>query len=260
MTKAPAFQLYAADFYMDTASWTNAQVGAYLRLLLHEWINGPLPSDMASLARIACVSDVRTMYKIWLATVGKKFTATDGNLLINKRLEEEREKQRINREIQKVKGISGATKRWKDHIAPAIAQAQPKHSSSSSTSIKKEIEKKEKRKLTLTDEEWMNEIKNNPAYKSINVEIEKGKCEAWCLTNGKIMSRRRLVNWLNRAEKPLGGGYGGKQGGSGERKGGPGVCSREGEPSPTISDDERARNIERVRSIVAGIGRGIQTG
>ena len=145
MGKPPAFQLYASDFYMDTAGWTVAQVGAYARLLMYEWVNGPIPCDMASLSRIAGISDTRTMYKMWSGTMGKKFISNGANLLFNKRLEEEREKQAKRREIQVEKGISGAKKRWKDHIAPAIAQAQPEDSSSSSSSSSSSNKEKNKR-------------------------------------------------------------------------------------------------------------------
>jgi uncharacterized protein YdaU (DUF1376 family) len=151
--KAPAFQLYASDFYMDTAGWTATQVGVYARLLMYEWVNGPIPSDMASLSRIAGISDTRTMYKMWSGTMGKKFISNGGNLLFNKRLEEEREKQAKHREIQVEKGISGAKKRWKNHITPAIAQAQPEDSSSSSSSsstLKKESIFHSETKLFLT--------------------------------------------------------------------------------------------------------------
>ena len=81
MGKSPAFQLYASDFYVDTAGWTTAQVGAYFRLLLAEWVNGPLSSNMADLARIAGIPDTRTMYKMWSAKLGKKFILNGGNLL-----------------------------------------------------------------------------------------------------------------------------------------------------------------------------------
>jgi len=55
----------------------------------------------------------------------------------------------------------------------------------------------------LSDEQWMQTIKENPAYNGIDIQKEQGKCEAWCLTNSKQMSRRRLLNWLNRTEKPM---------------------------------------------------------
>jgi uncharacterized protein YdaU (DUF1376 family) len=131
MSKAPAFQLYAADFYTDTVSWTAAEVGVYFRLLMHEWINGPLPSSMSKLARIAGV-DARNMQKMWSAELANKFLMDDAEMYINVRLEQTRQKQTQRIEVQREKGKSGAEKRWKKDIAPAIAQAQPEDSSSSS--------------------------------------------------------------------------------------------------------------------------------
>lgn len=70
--KSPAFQLYAADFYMDTVSWSATEVGAYFRLLMHEWVNGPLPNNMNQLARIAGI-DVKTMKASWEKSFWDKF-------------------------------------------------------------------------------------------------------------------------------------------------------------------------------------------
>ena len=53
MNKAPAFQLYAADFYMDTVTWDTDDIGTYFRLLMWSWVNGPLPDDMVKLSKIA---------------------------------------------------------------------------------------------------------------------------------------------------------------------------------------------------------------
>lgn len=185
MGKSPAFQLYAADFYMDTVGWTATEVGAYFRLLMHEWVNGPLPNNMADLSRIAGISDARTLYKMWSRTLVNKFTTTDGNLLINKRLESEREKQSINRELQVKKGISGANKRWENRIAPAIAQAQPKDSSSSSisSSINKSIfNKPHIEEIAL----YCNSRKNN-----INPQIFYDHYES----NGWMIGKNKMKNW-----------------------------------------------------------------
>ena len=54
-----------------------------------------------------------------------------------------------------------------------------------------------------SDEDWLTSLESNPAYSSINVRIELGKMEAWCSANGKQPSRRRFINWLNRAERPI---------------------------------------------------------
>ena len=134
--KAPAFQLYAADFYMDTAGWTAAEVGAYFRLLMHEWVNGPLPADNSSRARIAGV-DVRNMQKMWSAVIAKKFTADIAGMYVNSRLESTREEQQEYSKNQRDRGIKGAEKRWKKPIANAITEAQPENDSSSSSSTLK---------------------------------------------------------------------------------------------------------------------------
>jgi hypothetical protein len=115
----------------------------------------------------------------------------------------------------------------------------------------KESIKKEKSKLPLTDEQWFFEIKKNPAYKPLNIDNEKAKCEAWCMTNGKIMSRRRLINWLNRAEKPMEGGNGRRPGHGG---GGPGLQAtpREWVPDPPLSAEQIAENKRRLKALTGG--------
>ena len=110
MGKPPAFQFYASDFDMDTASWTCTQVGIYIRLLMYEWVNGSIPSRVSDLARIARI-DVRNMQRLWPAVLAKKFvplTNTAGTeMLINPRLEREREKQQNYRKSQEESGRRG---------------------------------------------------------------------------------------------------------------------------------------------------------
>jgi len=133
MGKSPAFQMYAADFDMDTGSWTNPQVGVYVRLLLYSWVNGSIPNNMAELARIAR-TDTRTLAKMWKGTLAKKWKLLPENMYVNPRLEIEREKQSKYIESQKQKGIKRSEKMWEGHIAVAKKRLQPKDSSSSSTS------------------------------------------------------------------------------------------------------------------------------
>ena len=137
MHKPPAFQLYCSDFDMDTASWTCDQVGAYLRLLMYEWVNGSLPTKITHLARIARV-DPRNMQKMWSAELAKKFTMDDANMYVNLRLERTREDQAKFRKSQAEKGRKRAEKMWEGHVAGASNGLQPEDSSSSS-SLKKDI-------------------------------------------------------------------------------------------------------------------------
>jgi uncharacterized protein YdaU (DUF1376 family) len=141
MSKPPAFQMYAADFDMDTGSWTAPQVGVYVRLLLSAWVNGSIPNNMAELARIARI-DTRTLAKMWRQTLAKKWILTPENMYVNPRMELEREKQAIYRESQKIKGEKRSEQMWEGHIAVAKKRLQPKDSSSSSTSSSSSVKNK----------------------------------------------------------------------------------------------------------------------
>ena len=54
-----------------------------------------------------------------------------------------------------------------------------------------------------SDSDWLAELCQNPAYEGIEVMREFEKMKAWACTNKKQPSRRRFINWLNRAEKPI---------------------------------------------------------
>jgi hypothetical protein len=57
---------------------------------------------------------------------------------------------------------------------------------------------------TLPDEEWLQALKSNPAYQHIDIPAELGKMDAWLSTQpGRTKSRRFIVNWLNKVEKPV---------------------------------------------------------
>jgi uncharacterized phage protein (TIGR02220 family) len=140
MSNPPAFQLYAADFYMDTATWENEDVGAYLRLLLYEWINGGIPVDTYKLSKIVKISE-RKFKKTW-ENLSPKFHLNGNGMYINDRLEEEREKQRKFRELQSQKGKLGGRPIKSPGLSPGLTdpltEQKPNESlqSSSSSSLK----------------------------------------------------------------------------------------------------------------------------
>jgi hypothetical protein len=55
----------------------------------------------------------------------------------------------------------------------------------------------------ISDEEWLEGLKGNPAYQGMDIDRILGKCQAWCTANGKQFTRQRFVNWLNREERPI---------------------------------------------------------
>jgi hypothetical protein len=63
----------------------------------------------------------------------------------------------------------------------------------------------------MTEAEFMAWLQENEVYKGIDIKREIGKCQNWCTTNNKqAPSRARIVNWLNKAEKPFGSSMAGK--------------------------------------------------
>ena len=108
--KPPAFQLYAADFYMDTITWDCDDVGAYFRLLMWSWVNGPLPDDKEKLCKIA--GKTKQKFKKNWSILSQKFSQDGTGCLINLRLERTRERQAKYLKKQAEYGKLGAEKRW----------------------------------------------------------------------------------------------------------------------------------------------------
>lgn len=149
MANPPAFQLYAADFYMDTVSWPIEAVGIYTRLLFYQWVNGSIPNDEKELARIAgCgVAKLKKNFNFW----STKFTKKDDNNLINERLEKTRNKQLEYKEKQAISGRNGGLKKQENRLKePSEPTSKPNSDPysenlalhSSSSTLKNNINKK----------------------------------------------------------------------------------------------------------------------
>lgn len=137
MKESPAFQLYAADFYMDTLTWDTDDIGVYFCLLMAEWVNGPLDNDTRKLAKIAKKTHQKFI-KNW-SKISQKFSKLDTGKLANLRLEEEREKQHKYSESRR----KAADTRWNKDHAYASAHASGMHihktCPSSSSSLESKI-------------------------------------------------------------------------------------------------------------------------
>ena len=101
--KSPAFRFYADDFLAGTLEMTQEEVGAYIRLLCHQWNRGSIPVEPEKQQRLAGGSVS--------ADVLAKFPRDENGLLKNQRLEREREKQSQFSESQRLKGKKSAEAR-----------------------------------------------------------------------------------------------------------------------------------------------------
>jgi uncharacterized protein YdaU (DUF1376 family) len=196
MGKTPAVQFYWADFIMDTQAWTCTQLGAYIRLLGYEWVNGSLPTEMAGLARIAGI-DPRNMQKMWSAVIAKKFLTDEAGMYVNRRMEDEREKQRIYAELQKVSGKKGAEIRWgKDRVAHSNPNGEnialQSSSSSSSSSSKKKKDQKIIRKQSFSTPSLL-EVKTYCQERGNSISPEKFL--DYYEANGWMVGKNKMKNW-----------------------------------------------------------------
>lgn len=61
-------------------------------------------------------------------------------------------------------------------------------------------------KVVLSDKDFLTALKENPAYKGIDIDRELAKMDAWFLTpkgQGRKKTKRFIVNWLNKIDVPL---------------------------------------------------------
>lgn len=118
MGKDPAYPLYAADFEMDTSGWDIEHIGLYYRLLNVEWVNGSLPNDIESLARIGRITPKRFI-PLWEVIKIKFHLNGDGGYL-NNRMELIREEKKLFKLKKSQAGKKGMDNRWDNkHITKA---------------------------------------------------------------------------------------------------------------------------------------------
>lgn len=110
------------------------------------------------------------------------------------------ERQKRWRERHKNNGVTppsnGVTSRYSN-----VTSRKQKQSTEAETDKKGSANKS--RQPALSDEEWLQQLSQNPTYAGIDVPRLHGKLITWCNVRGLKPTRRRLVNWLNREEKPL---------------------------------------------------------
>lgn len=125
---SPAFSLYPKDMLTDehVSAMTHTEFGIYIRLLLHAWLEGSIPSEPVKLCRILKLN--RNMFnRLWVA-VAPCFQERDGRLF-QQRLEAEREKQLVRSEENRRKGLlGGRPMKSTKQESPGFVPAKPRES------------------------------------------------------------------------------------------------------------------------------------
>lgn len=61
-----------------------------------------------------------------------------------------------------------------------------------------------KKPVVLTDDLFIASLKTNRAYQHLDVDTELGRMDAWLMTRpGRQKTRKFIVNWLNRVDRPV---------------------------------------------------------
>lgn len=138
--KPPAFQFYPKDFLSDdaVALMTNEQIGCYVLLLSHAWLNpGGLPPAMSSLAKLARCTPARFERCVWDG-IRDCFQQDGSGRWFNQKIERVRAEQQAFRAERSESGKQGAEARWgkaqpSKLNGSAIGEPLAKHSSASAS-------------------------------------------------------------------------------------------------------------------------------
>src|SRR5580765_2100806 len=117
-------QSYVLDYRRETARLSCAEHGAYIRLILDYWVNGPPPDDDDVLARITKTSK-KEWKKLRINVIGF-FRISDG-ICRHKRIDHELDRANSIIAQKQSAGRAGAEARWGKtdgrRIADAMADA-----------------------------------------------------------------------------------------------------------------------------------------
>lgn len=205
----PAFQFYPKDFLEGTAHMSNAEAGAYIRLMSHQWLKDGLVDDRTTLIRF-CNGDEQG-----LEVALEKFKKQKNGKLKNKRLETVKKNQKKYKKKQQESGKKGAKNRWDKSLndreinsnpiskpmANDIANACPEDSSASYACITSSANKSKLSKEKIFELMRINTDRNSFSDKLLrkqtNLFFEK-------FSEQKIGNPQKLVSaWLENVKADI---------------------------------------------------------
>lgn len=187
MAKDPAFLFYYQDFAYGTRKMSFEEKGAYIELLCEQADTGHFSYE--DVKRV-----LNSYISIW-DTIRHKFDVDSGGFFYNKRLDEHTEKRKkyVKSRLSNLK-----IKTYKNsHMGSHMGKHMGSHMVNRNRNENKDIN-------IDKDKEFIESLKKNKAYEYINIDLELGKMDAWLLAHkGRQKTKRFIVNWLNKIEKPL---------------------------------------------------------
>jgi len=101
-------------------------------------------------------------------------------------------------------GKEGAKKRWGGYSLANSLACDPNSSKVKESKVKESKDSNTRLTARLSSKEFLDSLKDNPAYKGIDLERESAKMDVWLIGHpGRKKTKRFVVNWLNKVEVPL---------------------------------------------------------
>lgn len=66
-----------------------------------------------------------------------------------------------------------------------------------------EAKEQPKRTIAKPTQEWLDDLRNDPANEGLDVDKELTRAQLWCNQNRRVCSQRFFVNWLMKAERVI---------------------------------------------------------
>ena len=174
----PPMPFFGREFFEAVSMFSDSTSLKYIRALWFYWSHTHcqgLPNDDEGL-RILCKCDTQD----WMRVRGQIF---DNDKFFV--LDAGKWHQRKCRHV------------YQKHIALLEANRNKTEPARNQSIVKRTVSE------SVTDSAWLKSLSDNPAYAGVDIQRELGKLAAWCNVAHKEVTRRRFINWLNRAERPL---------------------------------------------------------
>lgn len=197
------YAFHPGDYMLDTVHLEPLEDLCYRRLLdLYYISDGNIPKETDLVSR-----RLRLDESLVSKVLGEFFQLTE-NGWKHSRCDKEIATYQGKVQRAKVNGSQGGRPKKTDSViarfpkkSESKANQEPITNNQSTTA--KAVGRIAARSPQLADSDWLKDLASDPAYTGLNVDTEFAKMQRWCETNRKLPSRKRFVNWLNRAEKPM---------------------------------------------------------
>lgn len=211
MAKLPWMKFYPSDYLLDTQILTPAARGVWMDLICYCWRSPDRGSvsyfipTWSTLLRINEEMVKLVFSELSQCKICDIVTDAHGSVTVTCRRMLREERSRNNAMLRKRKqrvtqachaSVTGEKSEVRSHISEVRSQ-------------KSELkEKKKSMPLRADDESFWNSLKENLAYKHIDLAVERGKMAAWLAlpkNKHRKLTRAFALNWLNKIEPLLSG-------------------------------------------------------